>query len=248
MVNNKTLKIKYLTIIIFVFSFLLFRPYFLQNQGMMYSGDDENYFAHTTSLVFFEFPDYEGEYWSGSTGSYPSHSIGPAIMSLPFTMIFSLVDRATDSGIVHERNRENNETSWTAFGFIISTIVYYYFGCILLFLALCYFFNERVSFLVVVFMAIFQYLPLYAFRRPIFSHIYEFFLQCVLVFILIKNYKEDFLKNSFKVAVITGLILALSFLVRYENIFIAAVWPLTIAYSVYRLENRKQLLSLISFF
>jgi hypothetical protein len=68
----------------------------------------------------------------------------------------------------------------------------------------------------------------------------------VLVFILIKNYKEDFLKNSFKVAVITGLILALSFLVRYENVFIAAVWPLAIAYSVYRLENRKRLWQKIS--
>ena len=43
--RSKIVKIKYITIIIFAFCFLLLRPYFLQESGLLYSNDDEGYFA-----------------------------------------------------------------------------------------------------------------------------------------------------------------------------------------------------------
>lgn len=91
MESTKTLKKnhKYLliiSIIIFIFGFLLLRPYQLQESGLMYSGDNEGYFAHSSSIAFFKFPSYEKESWPDG-GSYPPLSIGPSVMASPFVFI-----------------------------------------------------------------------------------------------------------------------------------------------------------------
>lgn len=57
-------KLFWITIIIFIFVFFIFRPYFMQERGLLYVGDDESYFVHATSLAFFQFPDYSKEYFS----------------------------------------------------------------------------------------------------------------------------------------------------------------------------------------
>ena len=79
----KSDKLFWITIIIFIFAFFIFRPYFMQERGLLYVGDDESYFAHATSLAFFQFPDYSKEYFTVG-GQYPMHSIGPGIMAFPF--------------------------------------------------------------------------------------------------------------------------------------------------------------------
>jgi hypothetical protein len=231
--KNFFLKIKadklfLVTIIIFVFAFFIFRPYFMQERGLLYVGDDESYFAYATSLAFFQFPDYSKEYFSVG-GRYPMHSIGPGIMAFPFVFSFSLIDRMQHSPIIEKRDITNIIDSWTLFGFIISTIFYFYFGVVLIYKALNYYYNERISFYVILFMILFQFFPLYVFRRPILSHIYEFFLQAVLIYILVKDSKTKFLDNiKWWGSVLLGIIIGLITLVRYNNLFFSLLWPIII--------------------
>jgi len=240
----KNNKLFWITIIIFIFAFLLFRPYALQSGRLFYGGDDEMYFAHATSLIFLEFPEYNKEYWTGP-GPYPMASIGPALMALPFVFTFSLIDRIADNEIIRERNSESIGNSWALFGFVISTIFYFYLGILLLYLGLSYFFNNRISFLTILFMILFQYFPLYAFRRPVFSHIYEFFLQSALIFIFLKLYKEKFSIISFKITILIGVLIGLIPLVRYGNIFIAITWQIIFYIAYKKFTNKKWLKGLI---
>ncbi len=224
-INNKLLLI---TIIIFIFAFFIFRPYFMQERGLLYAHDDESYFAHATALAFFQFPDYSKEYFTVG-GQYPMHSIGPGIMAFPFVLSFSLIDRLQDSPIVEKRDISNIIDSWALFGFVISTIFYFYFGVVLLYKALNFYFEERISFFAILFMILFQFFPLYVFRRPIFSHVYEFFLQAVLIYLLIRDSKTKFLNNAnLYISVLVGFIIGLIVLVRYNNLFFAILWPIAL--------------------
>ena len=191
----------------------------MQNTGQLYGSDDESYFAHATALVFFQFPSDEKELYQ-SMGKIPRHSIGPAIMALPFTFVFSQIDRLMGSTIIKKRNRKNIKESWTLFGFVLSTYFYFWMACVLLFLGLRYFYDEFTCFLTVVFMVLIQGVPLYMFRRPVFSHMYEFFLQSALLYILIKDFKTKFLDNDSAMLILIGIFIGLISLVRYNNIAI----------------------------
>jgi hypothetical protein len=224
--NHKYLLI--LSIIIFIFGFFLLRPYQLQQSGLMYSGDDESYFAHSSSIVFFQFPSYEKENWP-DTGSYPPLSIGPGVMASPFVFIGSLIDRLEKSSISKERSADNIKDSWALFGFVLATLFYFYIGTIFLYSGLSYYFDEKTSFFTILFMIFFQYFPLYLFRRPVFSHIYEFALQSILIYILLRNYKTDFLeKAGKKIVIIIGFLAGMIFLVRYNNIIFTLIWPVVL--------------------
>ena len=218
-----------ISIIIFIFGFLLLRPYQLYYEsGLMYSGDDESYFAHSSSIAFFQLPSYEKESWPDG-GGYPPLSIGPGVMASPFVFIGSLIDRLEKSSITKERNKDNIKDSWALFGFVLSTLFYFYIGVIFLYFGLRYCFDEKTSFFTILFMVLFQYFPLYLFRRPLFSHIYEFTLQSILIYILLRNHKTDFLeKAGEKIAIMIGLITGMIFLVRYNNIIFTLLWPVVL--------------------
>ncbi|MFC1546425.1 hypothetical protein ACFL4O_01770 [bacterium] len=218
--------IKYLSILIFVVGFFLLRPYHMQETGLMYSGDDEGYFAHASSLVFFQFPSYENESYSWGEGM-PMHSIGPGLMASPFVMFFSLLDRINKADIIKKRKRANIYNSWSLFGFVIASLFFFYSGCILLYLGLKFYFNYKISFFAVVLMILFQGFPLYVFRRPVFAHIYEFFLMSVIVYLVLKNNKTYFLdKFNMWITVGIGVIIGLIPLVRYNNLAMVFVVPI----------------------
>jgi len=220
--------LKYLSIFITFTGFLLLLPYHLQNDGLMYGYDDESYFAHASSIAFFQFPSYKKEsYRVGDT--MPKHSIGPGIMAAPFVFIFSQIDRIQKSPIIEKRTKQVIKKSWALFGFDIATLIYFCLACFLLYYGLNYYFDPKISFLSVSFMILIQGFPLFVFRRPVFSHTYEFFLQSLLIYILLRDYKSPFIKNlKIKFSILLGLVISLIFLVRYNNILIAALWPLVI--------------------
>lgn len=229
-------KLFWITIIIFIFAFFIFRPYFMQERGLLYGGDDEGYFAHATSLVFFQFPDYSKEYYTDAgteqppnENNYPMHSIGPGLMAFPFVLTFSFIDRLQNNSIVEKRTLENVIDSWSLFGFVISTIFYFYMGIFLLYKALRKYFDDRICFYSILFMILFQYFFLYVFRRPVLSHIYEFFLQSILVYFLIKDSKTKFIINTkLWFSVLVGVLIGLIVLVRNNNILFAALWPIVL--------------------
>jgi len=198
----------------------------MQESGLAYSGDDQSYFAHSSSIAFFKFPSYEKEYWPDG-GSYPPLSIGPGVMASPFVFAGSLIDRLEKSPMVQERSEGNIKDSWALFGFVLSTLFYFYIGIIFLYSGLRYYFNERTSFFSILFMVLFQYFPLYLFRRPVFSHIYEFVLQSILIYLLLRNHQTNFLgKAGKRIAVVIGLVAGMIFLVRYNNIIFTIIWPI----------------------
>ena len=78
-------------------------------------------------------------------------------------------------------------------------------------------------------MVLCQGIPLFVFRLPVFSPLYEFFLQSLLVFILFKTIKQKVNLSLnfwalFGIGIATGLIT----LVRFNNIFATIVWPIVL--------------------
>jgi hypothetical protein len=167
----------------------------MQETGSTYGGDDDSYFAHASSLAFGNFPSYEKEYFVTS-GASPMHSIGSGLMAAPFVFIFSLADRAAGSDIIYERTMENIRESWSLFGFVFASSFYFWLACFLLYKGLRYYFHQSEASLAVILMVLCQGIPLFAFRRPVFSHIYEFFLQSLLVFALLRINKKNYFNSG----------------------------------------------------
>ena len=67
---------KKITLAIFILGFFLFRPYQLQNSGMLYKGDDVSYLAHSTAIAFYQFPNYSKEVFDYEA-LIPPHPLGP---------------------------------------------------------------------------------------------------------------------------------------------------------------------------
>lgn len=220
---------KQVVVIIAVLGFLIFRPYALHNSTILYSGDDQNYFAHASAIAFGEFPDYQHEHYVWG-GKIPLHSIGPGLMAAPFVSLFSFLDRWFGNAIIHFRTEQNIRGSWALFGFIFSSVFYFYGACLLIFYALQRFVSRPAAVAAIFFSVLCQGVPLYAFRRPIYSHIYEFFLQCLMVAqFLIRSSNAELEKGrviGFIESIGIGIFSGLIFLVRYNNLGFSIIWPL----------------------
>ncbi|MFH0855119.1 MAG: hypothetical protein V1869_01175 [Candidatus Omnitrophota bacterium] len=228
---------KAITVSIFICAFMLLRPYQLQNSGLMYRGDDFSYMAHATSLAYFNFPFYDKEYFEFGQGT-PLHPIGASLLASPFVFAASIIDRACGSDIVAKRTPANIIKSWTAFGFTLASVFYLWLACLLLYKGLVFYFQPQVASLTVILAVLSQGVPLFAFRRPVFSHIYEIFLQSLFLFLLLRLNKAGgyiFPVKEPKVlreAVLVGILAGFITLVRYNNIFMSLAWP-AILFSLY---------------
>jgi hypothetical protein len=231
--------------VIFIFIFILLRPYIFQGSGFWYYGDDQDYFAHASSIVFGQFPSYKKEYLTIDK-NYPQSSIGSAVLSLPFVWSFSLIDRFNNADIVSHRSSENTTGSWTQFGFIFASCFYFCAACFLLYRGVLYCVEERYAYLSLVLTVLCQGLPLFAFRRPIFSHAGEFFLQSVFIFLLLRNSTstKKFPQGLWQY-VLVGTLAALVYLTRYNNIGFALIFPcLLLLSSGFYVRSTKNWLSL----
>ncbi len=219
---------KKIIIAIFVAEFFLFWPLFMQGTGLMYPDDDVDYFAHASSLVFGQFPSYKKEYLMTSQQG-PQCAIGSGILAAPFVYIFSFLDNAGNSSIMESRTAQNVPKSWANFGFIFSSVFYFTLGCVLLYRASSLVISPIYAIWAIILMAICQGLPLYAFRRPIFSHIPEFFMQSVFIYLFIRNEIAggQFVKKWWSFMLL-GAGAALIFLIRPNNVCFSIVWPLLI--------------------
>lgn len=240
-----------ITWVIFILIFILFRPYQLQSNGMLYIDDDQSYMAHATSLVFLQFPSYTKESFTVGEG-VPLHSIGASLLAAPFVWIFSIVDRFLGNDIVVLRTPINIVLSWSVFGFTISSLFYLWMTCLLLYLSLRFFFSSNISALTVILSILAQGIPLFALRRPANAHIYEIFLQSLFVFFLFKLNRTGCIlpggvrSRYWKESVLVGVLISFIFLVRLNNIFIALTWP-AILFSCYYPEiTRKKIFKMVA--
>ncbi|MBF0570797.1 MAG: hypothetical protein HQL12_02885 [Candidatus Omnitrophica bacterium] len=210
---------------IFISAFFLLRPFTMQSTGLWYSGDDQNYFARASALSFGQFPSYKKEYYPGFNGGM--QSIGPGIFAAPFVFVFSYLDRAEGSDISKERSEKNIVGSWSQFGFVFSSVFYFCLACALLYRVLSSIVGSSAAVWAVILMVICQGMPLYAFRRPIFSHMAEFALQSIFICVFLKNEMTSggYIKQWWSYALL-GIGASLIFLTRYNNILFAVAWPL----------------------
>lgn len=229
---------KIITVCIFFSAFLLLRPYFMQQTGLRYYGDDCSYFAHSSSLAFGQFPCYKNEYFVDGK-NMPLHSIGPGVMASPFVFLFSILDRINGSDIILQRTSENTTNSWSLYGFVFASSFYFWLACFLLHKALRYTFAPHIASFSIVFIILCQGIPLYVFRRPIYSNVYELFLQSFFIFMLIKSNIDYELKWKKYIPVILGMAAGLLSLVRHNDTPMALCWPPIILYKEI-LQSRKQ--------
>lgn len=206
-------------------AFFLLRPYQLQKLGLCYRGDDFSYFAHATAIVFGQYPSYEKEHFDNGKQS-PLHSIGPGLMAAPFVWAFSLIDRLTGADIVNQRTADNIRHSWSMFGFVVSSSVYFWLGCWLIYLTAIKFCSARHTIIALVLMVLVQGIPIYVFRRPVFSHAYEFFLQAFMIYLFFKPKTDK--PPSLGYWLTVGFTLGLMPLVRYNNLVASGFWWLAI--------------------
>jgi len=215
---------KKVSIIIFFISFLLYRPYVMQSNGMMYRGDDPSYLSYATSIAFLRFPSFDKELTNN-----PRHFIGSGILASPFVFLFSWIDRVAGSSIHKARTWDNVPGSWTQFGFVFSTLFYFWLSCFLLYRSLRMYFTPNISLITIFIMVIIQGVPLYVFRRPIFSHLYEFFLQSVMTYMAIHyNAMTEEETPDLYMPFFAGLIIGMVFLVRHNNLLGALIWPVAV--------------------
>ncbi|MBF0386311.1 MAG: hypothetical protein HQL20_00480 [Candidatus Omnitrophica bacterium] len=202
---------KRVTWLIFLSAFLLLRPYNFSTTGQMYSGDDWSYFAHASALAFGEFPSYSKESWMTGEG-VPSHSVGAGVLAAPFVYLFSRLDLLNGNDIVSERKPNNIPGSWALFGFVVASSVYFWLACLFLFLSARMFVSSTAASWAVIGMVLVQGAPLFIFRRPVFSHVYELVLLAFLVWLFcrVKQAGAVFGRGSMLVAGIAGGLLSLT--------------------------------------
>ena len=168
------------------------------------------------------------------------HSIGPGILAAPFVFIFSLIDRAQGSDIAEKRTEQNVTGSWSQFGFVFSSVFYFCLACALLYRMLSLMVGPSIAAWAVILMVICQGMPLFAFRRPIFSHVAEFTLQSIFVCLFFKNEMSSgkYIKRWWAYGLI-GIGAALIYLIRYNNILFAISWPLILIFRGFKWEKRN---------
>ena len=164
-----------IAIAIFIAAFFLLRPYAMQENGMWYTGDDYYYFAQASSIAFGQFPSYKNEFCGLKEN--PITCIGSGMIAAPFVFISSLFDRLEGSNISVKRTHQNIACSWSQFGFIVSSVLCLCLGCILLYLAGLMVARPFSASWAVILIVICQGIPLYAFHRPIFSRIRNYFCK-----------------------------------------------------------------------
>ena len=196
----------------------------MQQTGMLYKGDDETYFSYAASIALFQFPSFKKELVKS-----PTHFIGCGVLAAPFVFAFSLIDRVDGSSITFERTAENVTGSWTLFGFVFASVFYFWIACFLLYRAIRLVHDEGTATLAVVLMVLVQGVPLYVYRRPVFTHVYEFFVQSALVYFLMRVSGEtDEQGNDYLRVLTVGFLVGMVALVRFNNVPYALLWPLAI--------------------
>jgi len=200
---------KVIVLIVAVCGFLMLKP----NDRMLYTGDDDDYFAVASSIVYGGFPSFSNEYHHGR--KMPFASAGPGVLASPFVFAFSLIDRFQDAPIAESREVDNRYWSWSVFGFHFASYFYCLLALLLLYEALRLWGSEVASFLTVLVIALGGGgLMVYVFKRPVMSHVYEFMMVSAAILLVSLALKDRFLKFH---AELMGLCAAFIFLTRYNN-------------------------------
>lgn len=225
--------------IIFTFLYVLF---FVKTwgsvTGLLYTHDDVVYYAQTASLVNnFEtgIENHLGRYklyleMNPQTGKMMSYQpfgptllyIVPYLLTKPFVyLISSLRGAAFD---------EYDPLFFVVLCFYVF-IMFYYAG-VFLRKTLLLFFDQSISDITVVFTLWGTILPVYVFRRPIFGVIPEFFFSVLLLYLVLRYFKDN--KLTICGSAVLGLIAGFLFVTRWNDIYLFILYLPLLAYIEHR--------------
>lgn len=205
--------------------------------GGIYTDDDYAYLGYVISLT----NDFDVDFSNHDLAMYVmidpdtermqvAHPMGTSILLIPFYIIAKPIVLL----ISFFRGIPFNEKDPLFFVFLCSAMVmYFYLGGIFLRRALRFFFSGIAADLTTILSMWGTILPVYVFRRPIFTHVPEFFLISVLLYILARCYVER--QVGIKEIMVLGLISALNIITRYGNINIV----IFVVFAIYYLAKTK---------
>lgn len=224
--NTSQLRHRVILALVIAVASLFFVP---SNAKMFFSGDDDDYFAVASSIAYGKFPSFSDEFHAGE--KMPFASVGAGVMASPFVMVFSILDHHNDLSIVHKRTLSNRDGSASAYGFFIATQFYLILATLFLYNLLCLWVDSRSA----IFTTLLTLLAgggifVYAFNRPIMSHVYELFSITAALLLLSKAY---FGGRGRGLWVSLGLATSFIFLTRYNNAPIVIGIFFTLVYWVY---------------
>jgi hypothetical protein len=214
--------VKKVFLLIFLAAFFVLRPYQLEREHLIYGshgGDDLGYLAHASALAFGDFPRYSGEHYVD--GTLPKYTIGPALLALPFVFAFSRIDVLEHDPAIMNRGPDYLST-WAVFGFVVASIFYFCLSALLCWRLLRRFYSERAATWSTALLYVAQGFPLFAYRRPVFSHIYELFAQTLLLTFLFSLTPSA---RPMRTGILGGLTAGLVTFTRYNNFFMSAWFP-----------------------
>lgn len=186
------------------------------NGKLFFSGDDDDYFAVATSIAYGQFPSFAKEFHVGE--KMPFASVGAGIMASPIVAVFSILDRVQDDPIVAQRTPGNRAGSWSVIGFYVATQLYLILAVLFLYKLTCLWTENKSAFYAVILMMLSGGgLLIYAFNRPVMSHVYELFSLTATLWLLSKIHFGEQKKH---VWISLGVALAFVFLTRYNNALI----------------------------
>ncbi|SDH35544.1 glycosyltransferase family 39 protein [Pseudomonas abietaniphila] len=216
-VQKNTTRFSHQIVLIILIS--LAAMFFVPSNGkMLFSGDDDDYFAVASSIAYLRFPSFSKEFHAGET--IPFASVGAGVMASPFVAVFSILDRANHLPIVHKRTVSNREGSASVYGFYIATQFYLILTTIMLYRLLCLWVDNKTAlFTTILWMLAGGGILIYTFNRPIMSHVYEVTALTGVLLLLSKIHFEQQPKRWY---LLIGFVASLIFLTRYNNAPIAA--------------------------
>lgn len=226
--KNKKLLIFFLTIFFLIFfKSKNFSPVY------DYQGDSLSYISFVTTVLLDFDLDFTNEpiNFEKFKFDFPPHPFGVGIITSIITFPFSLLDRIFNSEIIYDRQKF--QSSWLIIGMITSSIVMFYYGTIFYFKSIKIMkisINKNILLTLILGTGILYYV----FFTPIYSHIYEYFILSVILFLSLK-YSNDF---NYKYLFILALTLTVSLLIRYNN-FNSLLIPYVIIFTEL-LRNKKK--------
>jgi hypothetical protein len=204
---------RYILLVIVLMSFLLLPA----SARLMYSNDDDDYFAVATAIAYGKFPYFSNEYHMGQ--KMPFASVGPGVLAAPFVAVFSIIDRVEGAPIVDKREKENRYWTWSLFGFHFAVYFYLLLGIFFLYEALKFWGTKQAAMLSSLLILLGGGgLLMYVFRRPVMSHVFEFFSVTMAVLLITLALKNRHIKYHDQMI---GVCAALVFLTRYNNVFLS---------------------------
>jgi len=202
----------FLAFLVFFFSFLPSSSFFLTTN---HRADDLDYITHAFTIALDFDLDYANEdvrlnKFEEGRAAVPVGPVGPGLMAAPFVAAFSVIDRIQGHPVIEKHSERIG--SWSLFGFLFASSLYFLLGLMLYASAFQNLFSSsRAS---IYFLAASTGMLFYVLNRFSMTHSFEFFELALIVWGAVKAMRAP---QSWSAFMACGCGVALTFVTRVGN-------------------------------